>query len=60
MYEFIFLGLIPGTHIQLTFSVWLAFAAVIGGVLLIHRAVRIRAWHFPYTHGKFSATARRS
>ena len=59
MYEFIFLGLIPGTHIQLTFSAWLCAAAVLGGGMYARRALRSRAWHFPNVHGKFSAPIRR-
>lgn len=30
MYSILVLGLIPGTHIQITFLVWLAAAAIVG------------------------------
>lgn len=39
MYEFIVLGLIPGTQIRLTFGVWL-FAASMLPIALLFRKVR--------------------
>jgi len=59
MYEFIFLGLIPGTHIQVTFSVWTGLAGVIAGIVLVRRAVRYYSWRFSYQHGKFLVPGRR-
>lgn len=59
MYEFIFLGIIPGTHIQVTFSVWLLAAGIITAAALARRIARHRIWRFPYQHGKFAEPVRR-
>jgi hypothetical protein len=59
MYDFIFLGIIPGTHIQVTFSVWLLVAGLLVATVTTRRRIRTRAWHFPNDHGKFVVPARR-
>jgi hypothetical protein len=61
MYEFIFLGLIPGTHIQVTFSTWLFAASVLAVVIAIYRTRynRSRMVKWPATHHKFYAVGRR-
>jgi hypothetical protein len=59
MYDFIFLGLIPGTHIQVTFSLWLCIAGAIACALVARRTIRNRTWRFPYQNGKFLVPTRR-
>jgi hypothetical protein len=47
MSEFIVLGLIPGTHIQITFVLWIIFVSVLSGTLLVwlaHRARLVSTW----------------
>lgn len=41
MYEFIVLGLIPGTHIQITFITWLLLAGSLVTGLLLWQAHRL-------------------
>lgn len=43
MYELIFLGLIPGTHIQITFGLWLIVAS---SILLLTLAFQLKRIHF--------------
>ncbi len=42
MYELIVLGLIPGTHIQITFTLWLAAAGVLSSLVLLWILLRLR------------------
>ncbi len=47
MSDFIVLGLVPGTHLQITFLVWLLAASTISGVLIFRagtRAKLFQAW----------------
>jgi hypothetical protein len=47
MYEFIVLGLIPGTNTELTFSVWLKIAGALLGLTVMwrmHRLHVLRGW----------------
>ncbi len=37
MQNFIVLGIVPGTHIQLTFSLWLTIVASLCGALILVR-----------------------
>jgi hypothetical protein len=61
MYEFIFLGLIPGTHIQVTFSTWLFAAGTLAITIAIYRTwyghSRMVKW--PAVRHKFYAVGRR-
>jgi len=40
MYEFIILGLIPGTHAVVTFSLWLQVAGLLLGLFVVRRLHR--------------------
>lgn len=42
MYEFIFLGLIPGTNDQLTFELWLKIVGVLLGLWILRRIHPLR------------------
>lgn len=47
MSEFIVLGLIPGTHVQITFALWAIVVSILGAFLvawLIRRVQVIRSW----------------
>jgi hypothetical protein len=47
MYEFIVLGLIPGTQIQITFFLWMLVVVILGSVALGwigHRTHAFRDW----------------
>lgn len=63
MSEFIVLGLIPGTQIQITFLLWIIFVSVLGALLLArlaHRARLVSTWVvtislFVLTRRKFQA-----
>lgn len=47
MSEFIVLGLIPGTQIQITFLLWIIFVSLLSGIVLvwcIHRARLVSTW----------------
>ncbi len=61
MYELIFLGIIPGTDIQVTFSVWLCAAGLlVAGIATYHRRhARTRTIKWPPMHHKFYAVGRR-
>jgi uncharacterized protein (DUF983 family) len=41
MYDFIVLGLIPGTHIQINFQHWLHFASLLCVVLIVWKLQRL-------------------
>jgi len=48
VYELIVLGLIPGTHLQISFSFWITLLSILGsicGILLSYRTHRFRAWY---------------
>jgi len=47
VYNFIVLGYVPGTHIQITFALWLRIAEVLAVLVIlysIHHAHLIRNW----------------
>ncbi|HYH74913.1 MAG TPA: hypothetical protein VD735_03045 [Candidatus Saccharimonadales bacterium] len=46
MYDFIVLGLVPGTQIQITFLTWLLAASVIVGVIVTYKYFR-GSWRTP-------------
>lgn len=45
MYEFIVLGLIPGTHIRMSFSVWLVLAGGLLALAIWRKMQRARIVH---------------
>lgn len=44
MSEFIVLGLIPGTHAQITFAIWLIVASLIAATVILRASLRTRVF----------------
>jgi hypothetical protein len=60
MQNLIVLGLVPGTHIQITFGLWMLCAVILGtllGIFIMHRLHVMRSW---VVAGVLAVTNRRS
>jgi len=44
MSEFIVLGLIPGTHAQITFAIWLSVACLIAAAVILRASLKTRVF----------------
>lgn len=60
MEEFIVLGLVPGTSIQIDFFAWLKMAAIFTGLIVIystHRRISKRTYANTFTNSKSKKSA---
>jgi hypothetical protein len=44
MSEFIVLGLIPGTHAQITFAIWLIAASLLAAAVILRASLKTKAF----------------
>lgn len=52
MYAFLVLGLVPGTHIQITFQLWLQLVAGLLAYGMLHSTGLKIYRHFIHNHGR--------
>lgn len=62
MYDFIFLGIIPGTHLRVTFATWLCIAGLLTAGYILRRLHTARqrsaTFRWPAMRHKFYAARR--
>jgi uncharacterized protein (DUF983 family) len=59
MYDFIVLGLVPGTHLQITFQFWLQFASILCILTVIWKLHRLHVFRNSLITLAFAVSTRR-
>lgn len=60
MSEFIVLGLIPGTHTQITFAIWLIVASLVAATIILRASLKTKALQAWIIATSFAVAVQRS